>query len=120
MPFVIAKVNTPISKAQEAEIKTRLGKAIENIPGKSEDSLLFSIEDNCHLYLRGDGEQKIAYIQAGIFGNEDHMGFGRFGAEATATFREVLGIPFENIYIRFDDITAWSVGGMFIDRAHHR
>ena len=116
MPFVIAKVNVPVSKEQELQIKSRIGKAIENIPGKNENYLLFGIEDNFRFYLRGDGSQKIAYITADIFGNEDHAGFDRFGAEMTDAFQQVLGIPAQNIYIKFDDIKAWSVGGQFIDR----
>ena len=120
MPFVTAKVNVPISKEQELEIKSRVGKAIENVPGKDENYLLFGIEDDVHFYLRGDGDQKIAYITADIFGNEDHMGFNRFGAEMTAAFHDVLGIPLGNIYIKFDDIKAWSVGGQFIDRRMYR
>lgn len=116
MPFVIAKVNVPVSEEQEEEIKKRLGKAIERVPGKSEEYLLFGIEDGYHFYLCGDGTQKVAYIQADIFGNEDHRGFDRFGAEMTASFRDVLGIPPQNIYIKFDDIKAWSVSGQFIDR----
>ncbi len=120
MPFVIAKVNVPVSKGQEPEIKSRIGKAIEYVPGKNENYLLFGIEDDYHFYLRGDGSQKIVYIQADIFGNEDHIGFDRFGAEMTAVFQEVLDIPPENIYIKFDDIKAWSVGGQFIDRRMYR
>ena len=116
MPFVIAKVNMPVTKEQEVELKSQTGRAIENVPGKNENYLLFGIEDNCRFYLRGNGEQKVAYIQADIFGNEDHMGFDRFGAEMTRAFHDVLGIPLENIYIRFDDIRAWSVGGQFVDR----
>lgn len=116
MPFVIAKVNVPVNRAQEEEIKARVGKTIEHVPGKNEHFLLFGLEDDYHFYLRGDSNQKIAYIQADIFGNEDHAGFDRFGAEVTATFHQVLDIPPENIYIKFDDIKAWSVGGMYIDR----
>ena len=120
MPFVIAKVNVPVSKEQEIQIKSLIGRAIESVPGKNENYLLFGIEDDYHFYLRGSGEQKIAYIQADIFGDEDHMGFDRFGAEMTAAFHEVLGIPPENIYIKFDDIKAWSVGGQYIDRRMYR
>lgn len=33
MPFITAKVSTPITKEQETELKTRLGQAIELVPG---------------------------------------------------------------------------------------
>lgn len=64
MPFVIARVNVPVNK--ELEIKSRLGRAIELVPGKNENYLLPGIEDDFHFYLRGDGEQKAAYIEASI------------------------------------------------------
>ena len=120
MPFVKAKINIPVSREQETEIKSCIGKAIENVPGKNENYLLFGLEENQHLYLRGNGTQKIAYIEVSIFGNEDHIGFDRFGADITAVLYRVLDIPPENIYIKFDDIRAWSVGGQFIDRDQYR
>ena len=120
MPFVLAHVNVPVSREQETEIKTRMGPAIERISGKNENVRLFGIEANGHLYLRGNGTQKMAYIEASIFGNEDHEGVDAFAAAATDIFRQVLGIPAENIYIRSDDIWAWSVSGMFIDRSQYR
>lgn len=120
MPFIIARVNVPVSTTQEAEIKTRMGRAIELVPGKNESYLMLGIEDNYHFYLRGDGSQKAAYIEASIFGNEDHAGFDAFAAAMTEIFRQVLGIQPENIYVKFDDIKAWSVGGAFIDRNRYR
>ena len=39
MPFLVSKVNIPISSKQEQELKARLGKAIGLIPGKSEDAI---------------------------------------------------------------------------------
>lgn len=34
MPFIIARVNVPVSKEQETEIKNRMGRAIALVPGK--------------------------------------------------------------------------------------
>ncbi len=114
MPFVMARVNVPVNRKQEALIKERLGKAIEAIPGKCGDNLLLGMEDGCRFYLRGK-EQKTAYIEVSIFGNEDHRGFDVFARDLTEAFHEVLDIPAGNIFTKFDDITAWSVNGMFID-----
>jgi phenylpyruvate tautomerase PptA (4-oxalocrotonate tautomerase family) len=120
MPFIIARVNVPVSKEQETKIKTRMGQAIELVPGKNESYLMLGIEDNYRFYLHGDGTQKAAYIEASIFGNEDHSGFDGFAAVTTEIFQQILGIPPENIYIKFDDIKALSAGGAFIDRNRYR
>ena len=116
MPFIISRVNRPVGEAQERKLKARLGKAIELVPGKSEQSLLLVFEDNCHLYVCGEGSQPIAYIEASIFGNEGHRGYDQFTEAVTRIFNEELGIQPEHIYIRYADIPDWGVAGMNFDR----
>lgn len=119
MPFIIARVNTPVTREQEIALKSRLGKAIEAVPGKSEEYLMVGIEADYHFYLRG-AEQKAAYIEVSIFGNEAHLGYDTLSEEITQAIEQELHIPPENVYIKFDDITAWSVNGFYIDRAQFR
>lgn len=114
MPFIKSKVNCPITEAQEKELKSRMGKAIELVPGKNEDYLLLEFEDDCHLWLRGVHADPIAYIEAAIFGSESHAGYPAFTAEVTKIYQDVLGIAPENCYIKYEDITAWGVGGQYI------
>ena len=120
MPFLIARVNVPVSKEQEITIKEELGRAIELVPGKSEEYLLFGIEDNFHLYLRGIDSEPVAYIEASIWGNEGHFGYDRFTAEVTRIFHDALGIKPDHIYIRYSDIPDWRAGGMNYDRNRYR
>ena len=120
MPFIKAKVSCPITDMQEKELKARMGKAIELVPGKSEAYLLLEFEENAHLWLRGENAVPIAYIEAAIFGNEGHAGYPAFTAEVTNAFQDVLGIEPENCYIKYEDITAWSVAGQYIDRRMYR
>ena len=116
MPFIFTKANVPINKEQELALKSRLGKAIELVPGKSEEYLMVGFESNCHLYLRGDDSEPMAYIEASIFGNEAHQGYDKFTAEVTRIFGEVLKIAHNNVYINYRDISGWGVSGMYIDR----
>jgi len=39
MPFIMTKVNVPVDTAQEIQLKARLGKAIELLPGLSKKFL---------------------------------------------------------------------------------
>lgn len=119
MPFIMAKTNVPTGRAKELEIKTKLGKAIGLVPGKSEQVLLAGFEENWHFYLRG-AELPVVYIEASLFGSEAHEGYDALTAAITRAFSEVLGIPPENIYIKYNDITAWGVGGAYIDRGGFR
>lgn len=114
MPFLMAKINVSIDSEQEIALKSWLGKAIELIPGLSEKFLLAGIE-NCKIYLRGNNEP-VAYVEIGIFGNDNHLGYENFSLAVTKIFVDVLKIPPLNVYIKFSDIAAWSVGGNFFDR----
>ncbi|MDO4537067.1 MAG: phenylpyruvate tautomerase MIF-related protein [Coriobacteriales bacterium] len=116
MPFVVARVSMPVKRAQELELKARLGHAISLVPGKSEAYLLVEIEDECHLFLAGSDVKPVAYLEVSVFGNEGHAGYDGFTREVTDAFAEVLGILPDHIYLRFSDIEAWGVAGQYIDR----
>ena len=115
MPFIMTKVNRPVSRKQELALKSWLGRAVGSVPGKSEASLLAGFQDDCRLYLRGDDEAA-AYVEVSMFANEEHLGYERLSAEIARMFQEVLGIAPDHVYIRYDDISAWSVGGVLFDR----
>ncbi len=68
MPFIVSRVSVPITREQETELKAWMGRAIELVPGKSEDYLLLDFQDSCRLWLRGDNSKPAAYIEAAIFG----------------------------------------------------
>ncbi len=120
MPFLISKVNIPISPEQEQELKSKHGKALELVPGKSEEYLFLCVEDQCRLWLRGDSSRPMGYLTVSIFGNESHAGYREFSAAVTDIYRDLFEIAPEDFYIKFDDITAWSVGGQYIDRRMFR
>ena len=120
MPLIKAKVSCPISPKQESELKAGMGKAIEFVPGKSEEYLLLEFEDNCRLWLRGKNDEPTAYIEVAIFGNELHYGYDAFNAEVTNLFSKVLNICPNHIYIKYEDIIAWGVQGTYIDRNQYR
>ena len=116
MPFITIKVNVPVSSEQENEIKSYLGRAIESVPGKTEQYLMIIIEDNCRIWLRGINTAPAAYVEASIYGNNNHKGFDKFTYEATIALNKVLDIPAENIYLKYDDISVWGVNGFTIAR----
>ena len=114
MPFIKLNTNISISKEKELSIKSFIGKAIEVIPGKGEKYVLLKINDNEKMWLRGKDEPMI-YIEASVYGNSDHYGFDKFAKEVSIYLSKELGVRIDNIYIKFEDIGPWSVGGYFIN-----
>lgn len=111
MPYINTKVNMTLEKEKEIRIKERFGKAIALIPGKSEDWLMLSFEDNCSLYFRGDSEKKIAYLEVKIFGSAPDSAHDLLTAELTKILNEELGIEPQQIYIKYEEVEYWGYNG---------
>lgn len=111
MPFIDSKVSVKISKEQEIELKSRLGKAIETIPGKSESWLMTGFEDEYHLYFRGDDSVPCAFVEVKVFGGENKAAFSKMTGEVCNIFEEVLGIPQDHIYVKYEAVTNWGWNG---------
>jgi len=115
MPFVKAKFSCPVSAEQERMLKSRFGKAIALIPGKSEDYFFLELESGCRIWLHGSDSEPAAYLEAAVYGVDDHAGYPEFAAEAARSCEQVLGIPLRNVFVKFEDISSCDVGGHFFD-----
>ena len=111
MPFINSKVNVSISDAQEKELKSKLAKAIEIIPGKSENWLMLGFEDNCKLYFQGDNARKIAFVEVKIFGSSDKAVLSKVTAEICDVFKAVLDIEPSNVYVKYEEVDNWGWNG---------
>ena len=111
MPFIDAKISKKITKDEEVELKTRLGRAIAVIPGKSEQWLMAGFKDDYHLYFRGDDSEPIAFIEVSVYGGPDREAFNRMTAELTKIFGDVLGIAADHIYVKYSPTADWGWNG---------
>ena len=111
MPFIDSKVSVKITDEQEKELKTRLGRAISLIPGKSESWLMCGFEDDYHLYFRGEDSEPMAFIEVRLFGGPNRDAFEKMTAEVTKIFGEVLGIAPDHMYIKYSATTDWGWNG---------
>lgn len=111
MPFINTKVNVKITVEQEKELKKKLGKAIELIPGKSESWLMISFEDECNLYFQGDNSCKIAYVEVKVFGEENKTAFANMTGAICDIFGDVLKIEPDKIYVTYEAVTNWGWNG---------
>lgn len=111
MPFINTKVNVEISEEKEKELKEKLGKAIEIIPGKSEQWLMLGFEDNARLYFRGDNGSKIAFVEVKVFGGENESAFNTMTEKICEIFNEVLGIAPDKVYVKYEAVANWGWNG---------
>lgn len=111
MPFIDSKVSVKMSMEQEVLLKSKLGKAIEAIPGKSESWLMTAFADECHMYFRGDNSVPCAFIEVKVFGGENKAAFSKMTGEVCNIYEEVLGIPQDHIYVKYEACTNWGWNG---------
>lgn len=111
MPFINSKVSFELSQKEEEEIKVRLGKAIELVPGKSESWLMVGFESNYKLYFKGEASPKIAMVDVSIFGNASDDAYNALTKEICNIFNEVTGTPKDKIYVKYQEVDTWGWNG---------
>ncbi len=111
MPFINTKTNVEITQDKEIQLKQRLGKAIELLPGKSENWLMVSFEDQCSLYFKGRSDSSIAFVEVKLFGSASLESYQNLTAEITKILNEELNISPNQIFIRYDETTYWGWNG---------
>lgn len=111
MPFINSKISTPLSKEQEIQIKEKLGKAIEFLPGKSENWLMLGFEPETSLYFRGDNSQPTAFVEVSVYGSENSSAFEKLTGEICKIYGEILSIPADRIYIKYQAVANWGWNG---------
>lgn len=111
MPFINSKISVSLSKEQEQTLVSRLGQAISIIPGKSESWLMTGFEPEYHLYFRGENNTPTAFVEVKVFGSENKAAFSNLTAEICEIFNEVLGIPKDHIYVKYEAVSNWGWNG---------
>ncbi len=112
MPFIKTTTNVSVPQNKEIELKERLGKAIEAIPGKSESWLMVAIESEIPMYFKGDGKDPIAFVEVKIFGDASKEAYSNMTAELSKVYREVLNIAPDHLYVRYSGGSDWGWNGM--------
>lgn len=111
MPCIQTKTTVKLSAAQEELLKAKFGKAIELLPGKSENWLMVTFEDNCRMYFRGSPEPDMAFVEVKIFGKASHQDYAKLTEELTRILNQELDIQPSQIYIKYEEVSTWGWNG---------
>ncbi len=111
MPYIDSKISRKITKEEEIELKSRLGKAIEIVPGKSETWLMIGIEDEYTLYFKGDNSEPMAFVEVSVFGGDNPSAFDKLTKEICDIYKDVLNISPANVYVKYNSVSNWGWNG---------
>jgi phenylpyruvate tautomerase PptA (4-oxalocrotonate tautomerase family) len=111
MPYIDAKTNVKITNEQKEALIKEFGKAIEKIPGKSEEWLMLSFSDDVKMYFRGDDSSDTAYVEVSIFGKASPDSCEKVTAAICELYEKKLGISADRVYVRYEESSLWGWNG---------
>ena len=107
MPYIDITTTKLATEAEAAELKTRLGELISIFPGKSEQWLMIALRDGCKMAFRGTTDADTAMVEVKLFGKAAKGACDEFTKEACIALNEVLNIPTDRIYVKYEECFLW-------------
>jgi len=104
-----------LEKDEEQKLVSRLGELITIIPGKSEKSLMVSINNDAPLYHGGVAPDKAAYLEIKLFKDCPRESKKEFAAGTIKMLEYEFSIPPKHIYINFFEVFDWAARGALMD-----
>ena len=111
MPYIEAKFSCKLDENKISDLKTAFGKAIELIPGKSENWLMVNIEDGKNIFFKGNRDEESAFISVSIFGSASNSAYSDLTAELCKVVLEITGVPASRTYITYSEFDKWGWNG---------
>lgn len=111
MPCIQTITNVKIPKEKEETIKVKFGKAIELIPGKSENWLMVTFQDECSMYFKGSARDVMALVEVKLFGKASSKAYDSLTETITSILQAELGIEPPQIYVKYEEVEHWGFNG---------
>jgi phenylpyruvate tautomerase PptA (4-oxalocrotonate tautomerase family) len=111
MPYINTKTTVSITEEKREVIKQKFGKAIELIPGKSENWLMVSFDDNSFMYFKGSNDKPLAFVEVKIFGKASSDAYSKLTKAITDILQQELGIQPDGIYVKYEEVSNWGWNG---------
>lgn len=109
MPYIDLKASAVIDEKAEKILVSEFGKAIELIPGKSEEWLMLNIEGGKHMAFKGT--PGAAMVDVHVFGKAKDSEYEKLTGKICETVSAVLGIPKNRIYVKYSEYQHWGYNG---------
>ena len=110
MPYIHVQTNLPVSDTEQELLKTRLGQAIEAIPGKSEQWLMVRVEPECALWMAGTDEPA-AMVNVAVYGGAPASAYDALTARICELLDGILSLDPARIYVCYAETPNWGWNG---------
>lgn len=110
MPYIQVRTNSSVAENAQELLKSRLGQAIEAIPGKSEAWLMVEIVPECALWFAGS-DAPAALVEVAIYGGADTEDYDALTARICELVDGVLDIDPGRVYVKYSEHSVWGWNG---------
>ena len=112
MPCIQIKTNEKVEGSAADAIKTELGQAITCLPGKTEDWLMVTLEDECRMWFHGEAGKPFAIVEVKVLGDAiDSAASAKMTELVCPLFKRVLGVDPADMYVRYLASPDWGWNG---------
>ena len=99
------------TEKQKEDLKRKMGEIIGEIPGKSEEWLMVSFDDDKTIYFRGNKMEKAALVEVKICGTAERVYKNKVTDLICSFYESEFDIPKDSIYVIFSEISDWGFNG---------
>lgn len=111
MPFINLRTTKKLNDDLKEKLKSEFGNSISMLPGKSEQWLMVSLNDDCSLYFQGKNNDDIAFIEVKIYGKSSSDSYNKLTNKLTTIVSSLLNINSSNIYVEYEETPYWGYNG---------
>lgn len=113
MPCIITHTSETISPVQREHLKAAFGRAIEDLPGKSEFWLCCLFDDKKPMYFGGTNDKPAAFIEVNAFATSEipQQCWEKLSVDIQNAINSELGVPKNRMYVREIASPDWGWNG---------
>ena len=111
MPNINLQTNLTLDKATAEELKAMLGKAIETLPGKTEEWLMVELTGDVNMCFGGKNDP-CALVHVELLGKATEGVYAKMTALLTEKLSAKLGIAPDRIYVKYSEYPLWGWNGI--------
>ncbi len=112
MPYIETKTTKKVTQTEEKALFSALGKAIELLPGKTEEWLMLNVEGEKHMAFRGKTDKDMAFITVALVGKAGKENYEKLTVRICELCKEILGIDADHVYVKYEEIDYWGWNNM--------
>lgn len=110
MPCIQMFTSKPLPEQQQESLKQKFGKAIEQIPGKTEKWLMCIFHSKSEIWFRGE-QGDHAFLEVGIYGQPSKESCDSLTKVLMDIVSSSLKIEEDHIYIKYSMTPYWGWNG---------